>query len=111
MAVGDSIIKIPKKIGQEDTQQRQIEEFIRSVSNVEILQGKLVKSITVGASGADFVLEHKLSRPIKGYILVNSNHPLQLYRGSTSTLEDIFTHLRANYSGASSAPIVDLWVF
>ena len=111
MSIKDSLLKVRRPNNLEDTQQRQIEDFIRSTASLKILQGNLIKDVTVGATGVDFPVNHRLQRAWEGYFVVKSNYPLRAYSGTAHEFPDYSLNLRAEYSGASAPPVIDLWVF
>lgn len=83
-------------------------EAISSISNelgkFAIFKGILLKS--VGLSGVEKLVPHKLGRKYQGYIIIEMDNSATIYTGSSSFDKTKFLNLQA-----SALVNVSIWVF
>jgi hypothetical protein len=86
-----------------DRVQSNVELFAGSLQNIPLLNGRLVTDVALTTS--ETLIEHKLGRAIRGWIIVDKNASQDVYR-SSEDLPERFLPLTA-----AGTVTVDLWVF
>lgn len=99
-----------KKIKSEDStlnrMQDQVEFTISQLVRTEILDGRLMKEVKL-QTGSTNVIEHKLGRAIRGWVLTRKRANATVWDSQDSnTRQDKFLNLEC-----SADVSVDLWVF
>lgn len=84
--------------------QQNIVSFLNQFSNIQILDGTLLQSVSITAASMKNI-QHKLGRAYVGYIVTNKNANAGQWVGDTSE-KDIYLKLRT-----SADCTVDIWVF
>lgn len=92
--------------GDEDSfrQQTNVDTSLNGFKNSIILDGVLVESVVVGTS--ETLVSHKLSRPIRGYIVCKNNVLTQISDTVGTYDKTLFIGLKA---GATCT--ISLWIF
>lgn len=83
--------------------QDRLTEFVQPLVLNPTLDGLLLESVSVGTVATK--IEHKLRRPLRGYVIVRQNAQAQIWE-SSQALPGAFLTLQA-----SSPCIISLWVF
>ena len=86
-----------------DRFQQNIATVFGALSQVEPLNGRLIEDVALSTS--ETLVEHKLGRAYRGWIIVNKNAAQDVYVSST-TLNERFLKLTA-----AGTVTVSLWVF
>jgi len=115
MRQGDSIFGGIRRVAGSDSEnsalQQQLDEALRQLAAVPILNGSLITGIKTTGIDTDIFVQHGLGREARGFILVNSDYPIMLYKSSTANaLPGRQIVLRANYS-AVGVRTFSAWFF
>lgn len=102
-----------KKIGAGQDLERVVDQLQENVGNsiseivkVPILDGNLITEVSV-SSGSDIIVNHKLNRKYRGYIITRKTADLNIWESSTTNnAKDKYILIQADTSG-----IVDIWFF
>ena len=97
-----------KKIKAEDRVLNQVQDSVaqalKPLLNMAIADGRLIENIEI-TSGTASIVEHKLDRTIRGWIVVRKNANSNIWE-STSSIPD-----KTLILNASATVTVSLWVF
>lgn len=104
------MLKKIKKVFSEDREvnqlQENIEQVITPIIDKQILDGIIIKSISLIA-GQDNPISHKLSRPLRGWVIVRKREQSDIWdTQDTNTQKSRTLNLQC-----STNVTVDLWVF
>lgn len=98
---------LPRPVGEikPDLFQRDVIEFLKQISSIEIIDGQLLEAVELTTSGQR--ISHRLGRKARGFFLVDSSADVRVFRDSTLSVDStLYLPLQA-----SSACTVTLWVF
>lgn len=102
------MIKALKKVGIADQNvakfQENVVEVLQPVLLCPLLDGVLLKSVTVATTPT--LVEHKLGREFRGFVITNKNANANVWQTGTNPSSRRFISLQS-----STAIQVDLWVF
>lgn len=72
------------------TTDRDVQTMDNAVANVfnslygnPLLNNPMISTGLVFSSGVDLIVNHKLNRPVTGFIIINSNAAVNIYQSST----------------------------
>jgi len=94
-------IRLPSELAGDSF--RQTREFLRALSEVQILNGRLIEGVSLSTTATAVV--HRLGRAWKGYIVVSRSANTDVYHTDESSRNSVINLL-------AGAPVtVSLWVF
>ena len=96
--------KILMKTFETVTLQENVAEFTNSITSNPLLDGLLLKDISVSTSSTD--ISHKLGRNLIGFIITNADADVNVWKSATQSNTTLIVALTA-----SATATVDIWVF
>lgn len=77
-------------------------------TDIPLLQGRLIEDVSLSGSSASNLIEHKLNRAYRGYILVTQTANSVIYDDTSNSGENNELYLNLK---TTTAQTVSLWVF